>query len=139
MTPIVDIERLLADEDARQQPPKRLAPLAAMAREFQAFGEDRYRLAIRDIGVTIEIDRLRREHHELIGELSVRCELPGASTVNGSLSIADLNLSSARARQDRAKLLAERANTRGQLDWGTLIRAILPKSIAGGPQRPARG
>jgi hypothetical protein len=33
-----DIERLLADEQARRLPPKRLPPLAAMKREFKAWG-----------------------------------------------------------------------------------------------------
>lgn len=81
------------------------------AREFVAVGDDRYRLTLPGIGVSLEIDRLRRERHELVGELCVRCDLPGARTVNGSLSIADLNLSSARARSERAKLLADRSNT----------------------------
>jgi hypothetical protein len=113
---VPDIERALEQEQARQQGPKRLPALSAMKRDFRAVGEDRYRLTLPDIGSVLEIDRLRRDHHELIGELLVKCELPGARTVDGTLSIADLNLSSARARQDRAKLLRERANT-GDLDW----------------------
>ena len=85
------------EKELRQmRPPIRAAAMAA--REFTAVGDDRYRLSIPGIGVAFEIDRLRREHHELVGELSVRCELPGARTVNGNLSIADFNLSSARAR-----------------------------------------
>jgi hypothetical protein len=98
-----------------------LPVVAAVERKFEAIGEDRYRLTVADLGITLELDRLRREHHELIGELSARCELPGARTVDGSLSIADLNLSSARARQDRAKLLKERANTGEQLDWVAIL------------------
>jgi hypothetical protein len=123
MTPEVNVEKLLSDEMARNQPPKRFPPLAAMKRQFQAFGGDRYQLTIPDIGVTLEIDRLRRESHELWGELSVRCELPGARSVDGKgmLSIADMNLSSARARLDRAKMLGARANTGNQLDWAGLI------------------
>jgi hypothetical protein len=132
----VSIERLLVEEYAKTKPQKRLPALAAVARDFGAFGEDRYRLAIPDIGVTLEIDRLRRERQELIGELSVRCELPGAHTVNGSLSIADFNLSSARARQDRAKLLASRSNAR-DLDWTALIeefcQRVLQADRAGQP------
>ena len=64
-----------------------------------------------------EADRLRREKQELWGELAVRCGLAGARLVNGYLSIGDFNFSSIRSRQDRARLLAERANTNGQLDW----------------------
>jgi hypothetical protein len=121
VTPEPDIERLLVDEHAKTAPKKGLPPLAAIARDFKAFGDDRYRLTIADIGVTLEIDRLRRDHHELIGELSASCDLPGAKTVNGTLSIADFNLSSARARQDRAKLLTLRSDTREHLDWTAVI------------------
>ena len=127
--PNVDIEKLLADEQGRRQPAKRLPPLTAMRREFQALGDDRYRLTIPDVGVTLEVDRLRREHHELIGELSGRCDLPGTRTADGNLSIADLNLSSARARQERAKLLAERANTGNQLDWTAIIEEFCQKVL----------
>lgn len=123
-----DFERMLADENARAHP-KRLPPLDAMAREFKAIGDDRYRLTIPDVAVTLEIDRLRREHHELIGELSARCELPGARTFDGTLSIADLNLSSARARTDRAKLLATRANTK-DFDWVGLVEEFAQRVLA---------
>jgi hypothetical protein len=106
-----------------------------MKRDFQALGEDRYRLAIAEIGVTVEVDRLRRDHHELVGELSVRCELPGARPVDGTglLSIADMNLSSARARQDRAKLLIDRANTGNQLDWVGLVEEFCQADRQGQP------
>ena len=85
-------------------------------RSFTQNGQGLYRLSLNDIGITFEIDRLRRESHELIGELCVRCRLTGARTYDGNLSIADFNLSSARARTDRAKLLATRSNADG-LDW----------------------
>jgi hypothetical protein len=62
----VDIENLLAEEHAKTKPPRRLPALAALAREFRAFGEDRYRLTIPDTGITLEIDRLRRERNELV-------------------------------------------------------------------------
>ena len=124
----VDIERLLAEECAKEKPQKRLPALATIDREFSALGEDHHRLTISAIGITFDIDRLRREHHELIGELSVLCELPGARTVNGSLSIADFNVSSARARQDRAKLLQARSNTR-DLDWIALIEEFCQRVL----------
>ena len=96
---------------------------------FEANGDDSYRLNIPDKGVSICADRVRREHHELIAELAVYCTLPGARVVNGvALSIADLNLSSARARQDRAKLLAQRANTR-DLDWVGVIEGFCQRVI----------
>ena len=74
-----------------------------------------------DIGATFEVERLRRDRNELIGELTVRCLLPGASVVNGILSTGDFNFSSVRARQDRAKLLAVRAHTNGDVDWFAML------------------
>jgi hypothetical protein len=107
-----------------------------LARNFKAFGEDRFRYTVPELGITLEVDRLRREHQELIGELSVRCDLPGAQTIDGTLSIADFNLSSARARQDRAKLLKLRANT-SDLDWDGLVeefcQRVLQADRAGQP------
>jgi hypothetical protein len=96
---------------------------------FEASGNDSYRLNVPDKGISVCADRVRREHHELIAELAVYCALPGARVVNGlALSIADLNLSSARARQDRAKLLAQRANTR-DLDWYGVIEEFCQRVI----------
>lgn len=120
------IETLIAREMARVAPER---AKAAMRREFRAVGDDRYHLTIPDLGITIEVDRLRRERGELLGELSVRCELPGARTVNGdSISIADLNFSSARARTERARLLAARANIR-DLDWTGILEEFCQRIL----------
>jgi hypothetical protein len=109
---------------------------AVAGAEFSSLGDDRYRLSLPAIGATFEVDRLRREHSELVGELSVRCDLPGARTFDGSLSIADFNFSSARARSERARLLAQRANTR-DLDWLVLVeefcQRVLQADRAGQP------
>lgn len=79
---------------------------------------DGWTLEIPAYGITLCCERLRRERHELVGELSVKCLLPGARTVGDHLlSTADFNFSSLRARQDRAKHLAERARTDGNVDW----------------------
>jgi hypothetical protein len=134
------IENLIQREVARSAT---AAKKAALPREFRAWGEDRYSFAVADLGLTIEVDRLRREHGELIGELSARCELPGARVVNGSsLSIADLNFSSARARTDRAKLLATRANI-PDLDWTGLVedfcQRVLDADRIGQPAVDLRG
>ena len=75
-----------------------------------------YRLTVPALGIALELDRLRRERHELTGELAVSCEWRGAKTVDGLLSVADFNVSSARARQDRARLLAERSQSE-EFDW----------------------
>jgi hypothetical protein len=85
-------------------------------RRFETIDLGRYRLSIPSFSLVLEIDRLRRERHELYGELTVSSELPGARTVGGALSIADINLSSARARQERAKLLAQRSQAES-MDW----------------------
>lgn len=97
--------------------------------EFEALGTDRYRLRIPGFAITIEVDRLRRDRHELIGELAVFFDLPGARKVGGALSIADFNLSSARARQDRAKLLAQRAQT-DTLDWLGVLEEFCQRVLA---------
>lgn len=74
-------------------------------------------LEIPSIGVKFIAERLRRERQELIGELTVTCALPGARTVNGNLITGDFNFSSVAARSTRAKLLAERAQSNGHVDW----------------------
>lgn len=96
---------------------------------FTREAEDRYRLVVPDTSITIEVDRLRRESNELVGELSVKCTLPGARTFDGALSIADFNLSSARARTDRAKLLAGRACADG-LDWVGFLEEFCQRVLA---------
>jgi hypothetical protein len=109
-----------------------------------------YKYELPQYGVSLEVDRLRRDRGELIAELCVRCSLPGAKTVNGVLSTADFNLSSLRARSDRAKLLRERSCTNGQMDWylalETLCQKVFEAERAGAPAvdlrtmpRPERG
>lgn len=100
-----------------------------MAREFQALGEDRYVLQVPDLGVTLHIDRLRRESGELWGELSVQCDLPGAKVVNGdSISVAAFNMSSARSRIDRAKLIDSRVGVKG-IDWHGIVEDFCQRSL----------
>jgi hypothetical protein len=129
-----DVERILEQEQAKvraEHAAKAGRAAATAGAEFSALGDDRYRLSLPAIGVVFEVDRLRREYHELMGELSVRCDLPGASPVGNdkNLSIADFNFSSARARQDRAKLLALRANTGNHLDWFGLMEEFSQKVL----------
>jgi hypothetical protein len=131
MMPTPDIEGLCVsayDQELRQMKLRAVTPAAAAEREFVAVNEDRYRLSIPGIGVSLEIDRLRRDHNELMGELSVRCDLPGARTVNGNLSVADFNLSSARARTDRAKFLAGRAAVK-EIDWTSLVEEFCQRVL----------
>lgn len=127
--PAVDIEKLLADQHSRRAPQPRLPALPAIKRDFQSIDEGRYRLGVPELAVSLEIDRLRRERHELIGELSVSCHLPGAfANDDGTISVADFNMSSARARQDRAKLLAKRSNASG-FDWDGLVEEFCQRVL----------
>jgi hypothetical protein len=86
-----------------------------------------YELEVPAFGIKFQVDRLRRERQELIGELAVRCSMPGTRAVNGILNIADFNFSSAPARQTRAKLLKERANTNSDMDWFGLLEEFCQK------------
>lgn len=86
-----------------------------------------------------DVERLRRQREELIGELTVTCDLAGASTVDGVLSLADFNLSSADARWRRAQHLAQRSNA-PDIDWSgfleELAQRILAAERSGSPARP---
>lgn len=97
--------------------------------QFEAFGSDRYRLHVPSLAITLEVDRLRRDRQELFGELSVYSSLPGVRAVGGAFSIADLNLSSARARQDRSKLLAQRSQTE-ILAWVDVVEEFCQRVLA---------
>src|SRR5262249_8924880 len=88
-----------------------------------------HRVTLPGFDTTLEADRLRRDRGELIGELSVRCGLPGGIAVNGYLSVADFNFSSTRARTERAKLLKERAKTNGQPDWLSALEDLCQRVI----------
>jgi hypothetical protein len=133
MTADSGIHKLYREEDAKlstERAAKDGRTAATAGAEFSALGDDRYRFSMPAIGVVFEVDRLRRDHNELIGELSVCCGLPGARTIgnDGSLSIADFNFSSARARSERAKMLAGRANTR-DLDWIALVEEFCQRTL----------
>lgn len=93
------------------------------AERFTRIGEGHYRLDVREVGMVLDINRLRRESEALVGELVVRCNLPGAATYEGILSAGDLNLSSVRARQDRAKYLAQRARS-DEIDFAGLLEEL---------------
>jgi hypothetical protein len=128
-TALPNIEKLLLVEHARTAPKKRLPELAATVRKFGAVCEDRYRLEVCEWGVTLDVDRVRRERSQLVGELCVECSLPEARAVEGRVSRADLNLSSAPARLDRAKYLALRVRAEG-LDWAGLIEEFCQMVLA---------
>jgi hypothetical protein len=102
---------------------------ATVRRQFRALGETRYVFAIPDLQLELDVDRLRREKHTLVGELAVRCGLAGARTVNGnSLSVADFNLSSARARTERARQL-DKLTAATELDWERLLEEFCQRVL----------
>lgn len=90
---------------------------------FRVLAEGHYQIAFADRGIEFTVDRLRRERHELIGELSVACGIVGARAIDGVLSVGTFNLSSPTAAQQRAKLLAERARAAG-IDWAGMIEEL---------------
>jgi DNA-binding CsgD family transcriptional regulator len=97
--------------------------------DFRILSEDRYRLDVPDCGICLEIDHIRRERHQLVGELLVRCSLPGSATVDGVLAIGEMNLSSVRAREDRARYLVRRAKTDGEVDWLGLVEELAQRVL----------
>jgi hypothetical protein len=97
---------------------------------FNAIADGHYRAA--DVGHEIEfdVDRLRRDRGELIGELTVSCALAGARVIDdGVLSVGTFNFSSPRTRQEHAKRLSERARTNGQVDWHKLLEEVAQRVI----------
>lgn len=99
------------------------------AERFTASEAGGYRLDVPEMAVSFELDRLRRESGALVGELVVRCTLPGASTYDGILSAGDINLSSVRARQERAKYLTTRARVE-EIDFAGLLEELSLRVIA---------
>ena len=99
-------------------------------RDFQDAGDGRYRMALPSLGLEFTVDRLRRKWDELVGELTVRSNMAGARTVNGVLSSADFNLSSLRARTERARYLAKRARTQpDEFDWDGLLEEFVQRVL----------
>lgn len=96
-------------------------------REFLRIGDGAYRMTLAEMGIEFILDRTRRRFDELHGELTVTCTLPGARTYGGALSVSDLNLSSQRARQERAQYLSGRAG--GDLDWVGLVEEFVQRVL----------
>ena len=88
-----------------------------------------YALTFIDEGVRVEVRHLRRERHQLFGEIDVQCDWAGARSFEGSLSCADLNLSSQTARDARGKYCAARARVDSQFDWAGVIDEMCRRVI----------
>lgn len=81
-------------------------------------------MAIPDIGVYLDLTRVRRDKHETMGLLRVRVSYRGARTIyDGLISSADFNCSSLRARNERAKHLHERGRA-DEIDWFGLLEEL---------------
>lgn len=82
------------------------------------------------MGIALEIDRVHWEHNDLMGMLSMRCELPGAKTVWGNtLRVAAFNISGPRGRLDQAKFLADRTSA-PEYDWVGLMEEFCQRILA---------
>jgi hypothetical protein len=88
-----------------------------------------YRLTVPGADVTFEVDRLAWRYQELSGELLVRCDLQGTEAINGVLSVATFNLSSARARSERARQLEQQSRAH-DVPWSTLIEELCQRVLA---------
>jgi hypothetical protein len=102
--------------------------VAGLQGTFTMSGPNRYVMTVPACGVTFDLDRVRRERHELWGELIVRCTLKGAKTIDGILSASDCNMSGQTSRSLRAKYLAERAQAK-DIDWMSLIEEFCQRVI----------
>ena len=98
-------------------------------RDFRRIEEGRYSLTLEELGIQFDVSRLRRDRGELLGELRVQCDLAGARTFDGVLSVGDFNLSSIRARSDRAKYLSTRAQA-PDLDCHGLLEELCQRVLS---------
>jgi len=125
---IADVERQSEDFRAKVVDLEERRAIVEEAR-FARVGEGRYRLRVHEAGVILDLDRLRRDSGALVGELVVRCTLPGALTYGGILSAGDVNLSSVRARQERGKYLTARARVE-DVDFVGFLEELAQRVIA---------
>lgn len=90
-------------------------------RQFSAAGEGRYVLDLPALTVTLDVGYVHRDRYgTLRGDLTIRCSLPGARTVEGVIFSGDVRLSDAGARRSVGDAVRGRARTDG-IDWSLLI------------------
>lgn len=84
-----------------------------------------YRFTIPAYGIRFDLTRVRRDHQETVGLLTVRVSFRGARTVaDNILSSADFNCSGQRSRSERAKFLLERSRSQDTIDWIGLLEEL---------------
>lgn len=98
-------------------------PVEVRTRDFRKFADGRYQLTALDERVILEISRLRWQHGELCGRITVRCSERGVPTIDGFLHLGNFNLDSPPARMSRANLLKKLART-SQVEWLPLIEEL---------------
>lgn len=99
-------------------------------RDFRTLREsDGYALSYPEIITEFRVERLRRDRDGLHGEVTVSCGLPACRSTNGVVSVADLNFSSARAGQERGKIIAERAGV-PDVGWSDLLEEFRQRVMA---------
>src|SRR5438552_13158388 len=82
-----------------------------------------YRLTVPGALIVFTVDRLAWRYHELQGELSVSLDISGTDAIDGTLSVATFNISSARARTERASQLERQSRAR-DIPWLALIEEL---------------
>ena len=89
-----------------------------------------YSYSLPDEGVRFDVRHLRRQSHQLHAELDVQVDwCDAATTLNGSLACADLNLSNQRDRLGRADYCRKRSKA-VVFDWEGALDAVCQKIIA---------
>ncbi len=103
----------------------RNAQLDAEKQRFKVVEEGRYELDIPEWQMVFQVDRLRRERQHLLGELTVRCDIPGCGAVKDNIiSISDMNFSSARAKEDKQRYLVRRVKCADEIPFLKLLEEL---------------
>lgn len=101
------------------------AQLDAEKQRFKVIEEGRYELDIPEWQMVFQVDRLRRERQHLLGELTVRCDIPGCGAVKDNIiSISDMNFSSARAKEDKQRYLVRRVKCADEIPFLKLLEEL---------------
>lgn len=88
---------------------------------FARLGDGHYQLTAETLVTDLELSHVRRERHQLYGELVVHCGLSGVATVNSILFTATINLSSLRDRESVARALCDRTRSKDPDAWKALV------------------
>ena len=98
--------------------------IAKSQKQFTVVSEGHYVLTYSDFAVSLDVNRLRRRFDQVVGELTVTCNLPGTlADDDGVISSADFNFSSATERESHAKRLARSSRTDHGL-WSLILEHL---------------